>query len=166
MENCTPSGSIITARRSRRHKEVPQWTVRDDYCIWWIGEQRAVRYDHVQRLSAHESDQQTLIPGRLSATRTTQIIHRWQKANLVIYIKVHAKSPGWIYLTLHGLRFAQLDYRYSTPRESTLTHLYYIIQVPLQMEEEYDEYEMEWQSERYLREEQKRLREDRSEEHI
>jgi hypothetical protein len=65
-----------TPRARRKDRGKPRWTERDDYCLWWIGEQRAVRYDQLQRLLARESDHETARPGWLSASRTSQTIER------------------------------------------------------------------------------------------
>lgn len=145
------AGSV---RAPRRQKGKPRWTERDDYCLWWIGEQRAVRYDQLQRLLARESDEETARPGWLSASRTTQIITRWREAGLVHYAKPYVRQGGWTWLSRSGLRFTGLDYRYSVPKLSTLTHLYYINQARFKLEEEYDEEEGGWISERSMLAEQ------------
>ncbi len=149
-------GEQKLARATRKDKGRPRWTERDDYCLWWVGEQRAVRYDQLQRLLARESDHETARPGWLSASRTIQTIQRWQKGGLAHYIKPYARRPGFVYLSRKGLRFAELDYRYSEPRESQLTHLSYINQARLKLEEEYDDEEGEWISERAILAEQER----------
>src|SRR5258708_3088563 len=131
-------------RVPRKDKGKPRWTERDDYCLWWIGEQRVVRYDQLQRLLARESDHETVRPGWLSASRTTQTIQRWQKAGLVHYVRPYARRPGFVYLSRKGLRFVELDYHYSEPKESQLTHLSYINQARLKFEDEYDDGEGEW----------------------
>ena len=48
----------ITAGSAQRHQEKPRWIDQVDYCLWWIEEQRAARYDQLQSLLAHESTQQ------------------------------------------------------------------------------------------------------------
>lgn len=55
---------------------VSQWNARDDYVLWWIGEQRAVWYDQVQRLLARESSEEPQDPQKLPLSRTRQIIQR------------------------------------------------------------------------------------------
>ena len=45
-------GEKKLARATRKDKGRPRWTERDDYCLWWVGEQRAVRYDQLRRLLA------------------------------------------------------------------------------------------------------------------
>lgn len=148
--------SLNTAgkRHSRRDKGKPRWTERDYYCLEWIGEQRAIRFNQLQRLLAREAEQETPTPARLSYSRTTKLLKRWEKADLVYYKQVHVHQPGWIWLTRRGLHFVDLDYRYSVPAESTLMHLYYINQLRLYLEDHYDDEEMEWVSERALLAEQ------------
>ena len=149
-------GEKKLARATRKDKGRPRWTERDDYCLWWVGEQRAVRYDQLRLLLARESDHETASPGWLSASRTIQTIQRWQKGGLAHYIQPYARRPGFVYLSRKGLRFAELDYRYSEPRESQLTHLSYINQARLKLEEEYDDEDGEWISERAILAEQER----------
>lgn len=159
-----PTKNTPRARRKDRGK--PRWTERDDYCLWWIGEQRVVRYDQLQRLLARESDYETARPGWLTASRTSQTIERWLKAGLVHYIKPYRRRPGFVYLSRKGLRFVELDYRFSEPRESQLTHLSYINQARLKFEDEYGEEEGEWISERAILAEQGSREEGQQYQHV
>lgn len=150
---------ILARRRPRQDAGKPQWQRRDDYCLEWIGEQRAIRYDQLQRLLAGESDGQPADPQQLSMTRTTQIISRWQRAHLVEYRKIYVRQPGWIWLTRKGLTFAELEYRPGAPAESLLNHLYYINEVRLALEEEYSWDRLDWTSERELQHWREQMRE-------
>lgn len=151
----TNRNRIRLPRRSRKDRGKPRWTERDDYCLWWIGEQRVVRYDQLQRLLARESGYETAQSGWLSASRTTQTIKRWQKAELVHYARPYTRSHGFVYLSRKGLHFVELDYRYSEPKESQLTHLSYINQLRLKLEDD-EEDEGEWISERAMLAQQER----------
>ncbi len=166
MKKYAPLRKATASRRAQKGKRKRQWTGRDYYCLSWIGEQRAIRYDQLQRLLARESDLETVVPGWLSESRTNHLIDRWEQAGLVIYVKPYVRRPGWLWLTRRGLRFAELKYRYNAPSESTFTHLYYINQARLQLEEEYDDDEMEWISERTILAEQKRRQKDQRLKHI
>lgn len=141
---------VLAASRPRSDAGKPRWNDRDEYTLWWIGEQRAGRYDQVQRLLARESRGEPKDPQALSPSRTAQIIQRWQKAHLVAYRKIYVQQPGWIWLTRKGLAFVGLDYRASVPAESSLTHLYYINEVRLLLEQTDEDHPLIWRSERAL----------------
>lgn len=149
---------VLVAHHRRSDAGVSQWNARDDYVLWWIGEQRAVRYDQVQCLLARESSEELQDPQKLSLSRTTQIIQRWQKAHLVAYRKIYVHQPGWIWLTRKGLAFVDLDYRASVPAEGSLKHLYYINEVRLLLEGMYEESQLTWTSERALQRALKEIR--------
>lgn len=150
---------VLAARRRRADAGRSRWSDRDDYVLWWIGQQRAVRYDQIRRLLARESEGEPHNPQALSPSRTTQLIQRWQKAHLVQYRKIYVQQPGWIWLTRKGLAFAGLDYRASVPAESGLTHLYYINEVRLLLEEGDDEeHPLVWTSERALQHAREEMR--------
>lgn len=148
---------VLARRRPRQDAGKPQWQQRDHTCLMWIGEQRAVRYDQLQRLLARESDGTLQDARSLSMTRTTQIISRWTRARLVEYRKIYVNQPGWIWLTRRGLAFADLEYRPGEPAESLLTHLYYINEVRLKLEAEHED--MEWTSEREIHHWREEMRE-------
>ena len=92
----------------------------------------------------------------LSASRASEIISRWTDppAKFAIYKQIFHAEPGWIYLTRRGLREAELDFRAEAPSSRTLEHLYWINEVRLVLEDEYETDEMEWTSERTIQAEQ------------
>jgi hypothetical protein len=150
---------VLARRRPRQDAGKPQWQRRDNYCLGWIGEQRAIRYDQLQRLLVRESDGQPADSQQLSMTRTTQIIGRWQRAHLVEYRKIYVRQPGWIWLTRKGLAFVDQEYRPGVPAESLLNHLYYINEVRLALEDEYPWERLDWTSERELQHWREEMRE-------
>lgn len=149
---------VLPRRRPRQDSGVPQWQKRDDSCLLWIGEQRAVRYDQLQRLLARESEADLGDRRHLSMTRTTQIINRWSRAHLVAYRKIYVNQPGWIWLTSKGLDFADLPFRPGAPAESRLDHYYYINEVRLQLEQKYGVEHLTWTSERDIQHWQEQMR--------
>src|SRR6266700_756432 len=59
MQQHVQQKKAVIRRKARQDKGKPQWTERNYYCLEWIGEQRAIRFDQLQRLLARESDQET-----------------------------------------------------------------------------------------------------------
>ena len=57
-------------------------------------------------------------------------------------------------MTRRGLRKAELDFRAEAPSSRTLEHLYWINEVRMALEDQYDEDEMEWTSERSIQADQ------------
>src|SRR5258708_3199010 len=135
-------------------------TKRDWTVLRWIADQRAMRYDQIQRLLARESTWETKDPRRLSMTRTTQTIQRWVRAGLVVYRHLLVGEPGWIWLTAKGLRMLELHFRASAPAYSTLAHLYAINEVLLHLENEALSHkgELSWESERWLQHELEQMK--------
>src|SRR5258708_3253310 len=84
-------------------------------------------------------------------SRTTQIIKRWVEAGLALYQPILAKQPGWIWMTKKGIQFAGEDYSASgAPAPGTVNHLYLINEVRLWLEDQFDEDECNWTSERWM----------------
>jgi len=155
------------ARRARKDKGLPRLNDRDRFALRWIGQQYTIRFDQLQRLLARQAGAATKTPGRLSVTRTCQIIERWERAGLVKYRKILVGEPGWIWLTRQGLFHSGLDLRYYEPRHSALIHLFYINQCRLIMEEENDDVdEFRWISEREIRAQQERRQKGGKLEHV
>jgi hypothetical protein len=84
-------------------------------------------------------------------------VGRWVDLGLVVYNRVYEREPGWIHLTALGLRRLQLPYAMLAPADSTLSHLYHINRVRLDLERRHPEYR--WVSERMLRTAQPRRQE-------
>lgn len=147
---------VLPPRKTRKDAVIPKWTDRDTYSWEYIGHMRALRFDQARRLLARESPSENA-NDILSASRASEIISRWTKppAKLAVYTQIFDAQPGWIYLTRKGLRKAELDFRAEAPSSRTLEHLYWINEVRMALEDEYDEDEMEWTSERSIQAEQK-----------
>ncbi len=146
---------VLPPRKIRKDAALPQWTERDTYCWDYIGHMRAIRFDQAQRLLARESPSEKA-GDILSPSRASEIISRWTDppAKFAIYKQIFHAEPGWIYLTRRGLREVQLDFRAEAPSSRTLEHLYWINEVRLALEDEYETDEMEWTSERTIQAEQ------------
>ena len=146
---------MLPPRKTRKDADMPQWSERDTFCWEYIGHMRAVRFDQMRRLLARESPSDNM-KEMLSASRASEIITRWTDppAKFAIYKQIFHAEPGWIYLTRRGLREAELDFRAEAPSSRTLEHLYWINEVRLALEDEYETDEMEWTSERTIQAEQ------------
>lgn len=146
---------LLPARKARKDAQTPQWTPRDRLLWDFIGHMRAMRFDQVRRLAARESEYE--IEGELlSVSRTTEIVERWVEQKIAVYRRIYHAASGWIHLTRKGLREAGLAFRAEAPSARTLEHLYWINEVRLRLEDQYDETEMEWISERSIQAEQER----------
>jgi hypothetical protein len=143
------------SRQPRRDRGFPQLTQRDLTTLTWIGEQYAVRFDHLQRLLARQPGKPTRVEGVLSATTTSDIISRWQRAGLADIRKLLVDELAWIWLTPAGLREIGLHYVPYRPQAFTLPHLHAINNVRLLIETQgsrpNEQGVLIWQSERSLR---------------
>lgn len=139
---------LLPRRNPRMDKDKSQWTERDDDCIRWIGEMRAIRFDQLQCLLARLSKYETADPSRLSVSRTSQVVARWARAGYAVYRRVYAQQPGWVYLTRKGLYHANLPYRAEPPRDRLLEHIRWINATRLKLEE--GDPSLQWISERTL----------------
>ena len=138
---------LLPRRKRRKDADEPQWTPRDDYLIWFIGQMRTLRYDQVQRLLARLSEYQ-IDNGKLCVSQTSRIIERWVKKKYAVYRRVYVGQPGWIHLTARGLHHAGLDFRAEEPSNRILEHIFWINEVRLKIEEEYPA--IQWISEREI----------------
>ena len=146
---------LLPPRKTRNDAQTPQWTPRDRLLWDFIGHMRAMRFDQVRRLAARQSEYE--IEGDLlSVSRTTEIVERWVQQKIAVYRRVYHAESGWVHLTRKGLREAGLAFRAEAPSARTLEHLYWINEVRLHLEDQYDETEMEWISERSIQAEQER----------
>jgi hypothetical protein len=138
---------LLPKRIRRKDADEPQWTTRDDYLIWLIGQMRALRLDQVQRLLARLSEYQ-IDNGMLSVSQTSRIVNRWVKKKYAVYRRVYVGQPGWIYLTARGLYHAGLDFRAEEPSNRIVEHIFWINEVRLKIEEENPA--IKWISEREI----------------
>ena len=142
---------------SQLEEPVYQLTPRDITCLTWIAMQYAIRLDQLQRLLSRytpEVDRYKLKPGadRLSLDRTYEIINKWLALHLVEKKIILHGDKLWVWPKREGLRTVQLTFNYSgAPSSSRLSHLYYVNQVRLVVEEKRPN--DTWKSERQIRKE-------------
>jgi hypothetical protein len=125
-------------------------TERDLYCIAWIADQYAARFDQVQRLLSRFPDQEHPFKDKLIGEKTTKdMIARWQRAGWIEYQRVLASGRGFAWVTRAGLQLVGLDEIYTArePSPTRLAHIYGVNQVRLWM----DSQGYEWTSERRYR---------------
>ncbi|HLV98231.1 MAG TPA: hypothetical protein VKT82_06085 [Ktedonobacterales bacterium] len=111
-------------RRERQDKGRMRWTERDFAALRWIGEQYAVRLDHLQRVLGRQAGEGTQEPGILGIETTRKLVQRWRGAGLVEHAVLERLQPGWVWLTRRGLEQLELEYQGWEPRMQGLRHLY------------------------------------------
>lgn len=98
-------------------------TNRDINIFLWMGEQYAIRFDHLQ-----------ILAGGLSYKAAYRLSTRWVKAGYVIRQKIFVGQPMWLWLTAKGLKAVGLDVPYHTPAISRLAHIHTVNSVRLYIE--------------------------------
>jgi hypothetical protein len=138
-------------RKQRSDKGLIMATKRDLYCIAWIAEQYAARFDQIQKLLSRFPDQhKPFKDGKLMAETTTKdVIARWQRAGWVEYRRVLADGRGYAWVTRRGLQLVGLDETFTAraPASTRLFHIYAVNQVRLWM----DLQGFDWTSERHYK---------------
>lgn len=115
----------------------------------WIGEQYAVRMDHIQILLGRTATQKTKEDGVASVTLTRKtVLSSWEKNGLVHYTKFFYKKPAWVWLTGRGIHHVGLPFRSREPSIQFLNHYHQINSVRLFLETKGI---TSWVSERHLR---------------
>jgi len=97
---------------------------RDLDTLIWVGEQHAISLDHLRLLLGARCKKPTKEQGILSASAAAQVVKRWRMLHLIQQQKIVASTPPWIWLTPHGLRELELDFKPFSPRLGTLSHLH------------------------------------------
>src|SRR5687767_5167643 len=100
-------------------------TPRDLEALKWIGEQFAIRVDHLPRLLA-EGEQE------LSRRATRGVLERWTRADFVVRRKVFAHEPAWVWLTRHGSNAAGGTFKLWVPKFGNLAHVFWVNEIRLQ----------------------------------
>lgn len=145
---------LLPKRKTRKDRDQPVWKDRDLLILEFIADMRAVRFDQVRRLAARESEYETAHE-LLSESRTSELVKRYTDTRLAVFMPAFANQPGFVYLTRRGLRLVERsEYHADTPSLRLLEHLYWINEVRLHLEDEYNDEQMEWVSERLLQTEQ------------
>jgi hypothetical protein len=140
----------------RSHKGSIILDDRDLDTLIWIGEQHAISLDHLRLLLGARAKKPTKEPSMLSASATDQVIRRWRTLHLIQQQKILSSTPPWIWLTPHGLRELDLDFKPFSPRLGALSHLHAVNFV--RMHTEKHAMGAEWISQRTLLAEQPQRR--------
>jgi hypothetical protein len=143
--------NVAGDRKTRSDKGQIMATLRDLFCIKWIAEMYAARFDQIQKLLSRYPDKRKPFKNKLIAETTTKdMIARWQRAGWIEYKRVLANNRGYAWVTKKGLALVDLDQVFTTTRAPALTrlnHIYAVGQIRLWM----DEQGFEWTSERRFR---------------
>ncbi|MCL4264787.1 MAG: hypothetical protein KJ069_16310 [Anaerolineae bacterium] len=139
---------------NKKKKQV-QLTPRDRKVFYWIGEQYAVRRDHLQVLLSRESEWKFQIKGELVSDKAVKnVLSRWRCAGWVEVQKIFSAEPQWIWLTRKGIACANVPYPYRSPGLSKFNHYWHVNTVRLYLEKNKREM-IHWMSERAINERQK-----------
>lgn len=131
---------------TKRHMNL---STRQLNILKWIGEQYAVRMDHIQMLIGRTATQDTRVKGIASIPITRKfVIGSWAKKGLICYEKLMQDKPSWVWLSGRGLYHTGLPYRSREPSIYLLNHFHYINAIRLVLETKGIE---SWVSERKLR---------------
>ena len=149
----TPTGAGSQHRRPYINTG-PQITPRLEHLFPIIGQQGALRFDHVQRWLALYSPEPERMKqtGALSTERTRKILAPWFQEEVFSYRVFYARQKGWLWLTPKGIRYANLHLRYYEPSPASLPHLSAVNEVRLFLARRRPA--DRWRSERELRAEQ------------
>ena len=107
-------------------------TTRDLAILKWIGEQYAIRFDHLQELATRYSKNPT--NKVLGYHAVYGLSSRWVKLGLVEREKIFAEDPMWLWLTKKGIETAGLDHPYKVPAISRFAHVHAVNAVRLHVE--------------------------------
>jgi len=138
----------VRTRKVRRDKGVFMATRRDLYCMTWIAEQYAVRFDQIQKLLSRFPDPKKpfKVDGLIAETTVLDTLSRWQRAGWIEYQRFLARGRGYAWVTKKGLALVELDEMFTArpPAPTRLAHIYAVNQIRLWM----DDQGFEWTSER------------------
>lgn len=110
-------------------------TERDVRSLVWMGEQFAIRFDHLQILAGRLSENPEALPAQgLSYQATYRISTRWVKAGLAVRKKILVGEPMWLWLTRRGIEQVGLELPYHQPAISRLAHIHAVNAVRLLVE--------------------------------
>jgi len=107
-------------------------TTRDLAILKWIGEQYAIRFDHLQFLATRYAID--LTSDLLGYHGAYGLSSRWVKLGLVEREKIFADDPMWLWLTKKGIETAGLDHPYKVPAISRFAHVHAVNAVRLHVE--------------------------------
>lgn len=138
----------VHQRSQRRDKGRITLTYRDVAVLTWIGEQYAVRLDHIQWLLGRDARRSTQQTGFVQRTTAQRVVRRWLAAGMVRSNYLLAGQPPWIFLTRKALHELGLPMRSYTPTVALANHFYWTNHVRLWVERHYPS--DDWLSERAL----------------
>src|SRR5712692_6126842 len=140
-------------RKQRSNAGSTLFTLRDQFALAWIGQQYAIRLDHLQRLLARYGGRGAAHEGWISESATRDVLSRWKRAGWACASIAQAVSPPWVWPTRTGLRRGRLPYAYrdmgKVDSGYEWENLYAINEVLLHLEEVEREVRC-WVSERQL----------------
>lgn len=129
--------SHLSSQKSKRKRRSDYGSVilstRDFALLQWIGEQYAIRFDHLQVLATrHSAD----LPSEMLGYHGVYgLSSRWVKAGLVERRKIFVGHPMWLWLTKKGLETTGLEHPYKVPAISRFAHVHAVNSVRLYVEE-------------------------------
>lgn len=99
-------------RKRRADAGRVSFTERDRFALTWIGQQYALRLDHLQQLLGYYARSEA--PLGVGATR--KLVARWGKAGWVEMERLREADPLWVWPTRWCLRNMRLPYTYRDMR--------------------------------------------------
>jgi hypothetical protein len=151
-------------RKVRSDKGTMRHTERDLWAMRWVGEQAAVRFDHVRQLLGRFPHGKDTNPRILSENAARSVIDRWRDQGYARFVPILAGEPSWLWLTKAGLHEAGLQMTYYKPAAARVGHLHLVNWVRLSLEEE--EPDARWKSERKIRAEMEKSRKGQKQQHV
>jgi hypothetical protein len=151
-------------RKVRSDKGTMRHTERDLWAMRWVGEQAAVRFDHVRQLLGRFPQGEDTNPRILSENAARHVIERWRDQGYARFEPILAREPGWLWLTKAGLHEAGLQMTYYKPAAARVGHLHLVNWVRLSLEK--GEPDARWKSEREIRAEMEKSRKSRKQKHV
>jgi hypothetical protein len=124
-------------RKRRRDAGQARVTERDLRLLAWVGQQYALRFDHLQYMEG------------LSYHAATWVLRRWERAGWAEYAPIIAREPRWVWLTRSGVQLVNLGYARWEPTPGKLAHIQAVNTVRLHLETEHPD--GTWTCERTLR---------------
>ena len=130
---CVSTPSLQKPKRKRRSDYGSViLTARDLALLRWIGEQYAIRFDHLQVLATRYSAD---LPNEVLGYHGVYgLSSRWVKLGLVERKKIFVGHPMWLWLTKKGLETAGLEHPYKVPAISRFAHVHAVNGVRLHVE--------------------------------
>jgi len=158
--------SPSTSQSKNKHQRSPrsdkghvQLTRRDLDLLRLIGEQTSYGFGQLQGWLARHPDSQSTDPTCLSESRTSALILRLQKLDLLVYRKILYEEPGWVWCSARGLFHTQLPCRFHEPALADLEHLFWVNETRALVEaSDGSQPGFRWESERLIRATRERLR--------